>query len=211
MPLPEMPEPRAYVFPALGADELRSLRHVAEHARAVKSEGATYGSLTDEGLDYSAVPGRAMPTGAWQLYKLLGHTARALTGRELRIIEPGDDDADYACALNVLGPGQSYELHRDTAAWNLIVFVTEADGAAFHLCDPGMPDEHPHPLIRFHPVAGLGILFDGVTLPHYTSPNESETASRVALVCQYPDPAAVPIRSSAYLDHIYGRPADGTA
>jgi hypothetical protein len=197
------PPPPAILYQALGANETSYLLNLArQHARAVHSRGRTLGSMEPEetaGLNYSAASCLNLPPPAWRIYRQLGANAQRALDHPLRIILPGDTDAGYAFALNVLNPGQRYELHRDTAAWNLIVFLTGAHSrASFHLCS-----SLSEPIIRIHPIPGVGVLFDGVTLPHYSDPNDG-TNPRVALVCQYPDPTAEPLRSDDYLAHLYG-------
>lgn len=203
--------PHAHVYaPLLVLGEAESLLRVAAAAPRVHARGRTHGSLEPDetaGVDYRGATIAQWPDqydvgAAWRIYGRLGEQARKVTGRSLRFIQPGESDEPYALALNVLETGDRYELHRDTAAWNLLVFLTDHpdDGAEFNLCHPDQPEQ---PVVRFRPVGGIAVLFDGVTLPHYTTPNLGGRP-RVVLVCQYPDPDAPAYRASEQIKHLYG-------
>jgi hypothetical protein len=178
--------------------ELEEALELSELAVRVDRDGAGPGSLTEDGLHYSVVDGKAIQgesPGFWRwIERRIPPVASATAGKAMHL----SPHVPSAINVNVLeGVGEQYEPHTDSCPYTMILFANTLDvgGALALSLDGGV--------VYVQPKAGTGVLFDGYSIPHWVEPLMRPGDRRVTVpVALYPIYAVVQ-RDDELDGHLY--------
>lgn len=175
-----------------------------EHAQPITASPGGPGALDDRPLSYGVINGERVQAelpALWQTFRkpeFLVELGELMDGP----LVPYPYDRAFI-NLNVLQPGQDYQLHTDGCDVTLIIFLTDAspeDGGELQCL---LPSE-----VMIEPRKGTGVLFSAGVIPHRVMPLRAGALTRVSMPIAYSYAHSTAVRDPR-LDGYLFSPHDG--